>query len=83
MADTGATEGIKKVKSQRQCTLECASFPKCKSLNYIKSKDQCELLGRNLNESKSFLQEKNDSIYMTTDELALNVRFMIIYYIYY
>ena len=78
MADKGVKEGIKKVKSGRQCTLECASLPKCRSLNYLKIMDRCELLGRSLNESKSFLQEQSDSIYMTTDELALNVRFIII-----
>ena len=73
MADKGVKEGIKKVKSERQCTLECASLPKCRSLNYLKIMDRCELLGRSLNESKSSLQEQSDSIYMTTDELALNV----------
>ena len=73
IADTGAVETTRKAKSQRQCVLQCASLLNCKSLNYRKTQGQCELLGRTLRESIPFLQKHGDSIYLTTDDLALNV----------
>ena len=73
MADTGLIETTRKATSQRQCVLQCASVFKCKSLNYRQTKGQCELLGRTLRESAPFLQKQSDSVYMTTDDLALNV----------
>ena len=73
MTDTGVVETTRKAKSQRQCVLQCASVFKCKSLNYRKTQGQCELLGRTLRESIPFLQKQSDSIYLTTDDLGLNV----------
>ena len=73
MADKGDVANTTIANTARQCTLSCVSFPTCKSLNYRKSSSQCELLNRSLNESKSWLQPQNDSVYMTTDEMALNV----------
>ena len=74
MTDTGVVETTRKAKSQRQCVLQYASVFKCKSLNYRKTKGQCELLGRTLKESVPFLRKQSDSVYMTTDDLALYVR---------
>ena len=73
MTDTGVVETTRKAKSQRQCVLQCASVLQCKSLNYRQTQGQCELLGRTLRESIPFLQKQSDSIYLTTDDLALNV----------
>jgi len=72
IADTGVVETTRKAKSQRQCVLQCASVLQCKSLNYRQTQGQCELLGRTLRESIPFLQKQSDSIYLTTDDLALN-----------
>ena len=73
MADTGVVDNVQRAKSQRHCVLMCASLSACKSLNYKKDKERCELLTRTLNESKAFLQKQSDSVYMTTDDLSLNV----------
>ena len=73
MTDTGVVETTRKAKSQRQCVFQCASVFKCRSLNYRKTKGQCELLGSTLKESVPFLRKQNDLVYMTTDDLALNV----------
>ena len=73
MADTGVAETTRKAISQRQCVLQCASVFKCKSLNYRQTQGQCELLGRTLRESAPFLQKQSNSVYMTTDDLVLNV----------
>ena len=73
MADTSVVETTRKAKSQRQCVLQCVSEFKCKSVNYKQTRGQCELLGRTLRESAPFLQNQSDSVYMTTDELVLNV----------
>ena len=73
IADTGVVETTGKATSQRQCVLQCTSVFKCKSLNYRQTQGQCELLGRTLRESAPFLQKQSNSVYMTTDDLVLNV----------
>ena len=57
----------------RDCTLECVSWPNCKSLNFNTGTNACQLLERQLNESVSSLKVEHGWVYMTTKDGNLNV----------
>ncbi|XP_065063783.1 ficolin-2-like isoform X1 [Rhopilema esculentum] len=59
-------------ETRRACALECLSWPSCKSLNFKKETNSCDLLERNLTESGINLMQDIGSVYMTTEEDQMN-----------
>ena len=68
MADGGTVGNTTMAATERACSLNCISWPKCKSLNFKKAIKKCELLERNFNQSATHLVQEAGSVYMTTNE---------------
>ena len=73
LADSGAVLKQHSSKTRRECTLECISLPTCQAINHQPNGGNCELIGRNLTESKNLLILRTGWTYLTTDDNELNV----------
>ena len=76
MRETGTVGKTVISTTTRRCTLECVSWPNCKSLNFNSRTNVCQLLERLFNESVASLKEENGWVYMTTNDGNLNVSFL-------
>ena len=76
MRETGTVGKTVTATTTRECTLECVSWPNCKSLNFNSGTKVCQLQERLFNESVASLKEENGWVYMTTRDGNLNVSFL-------
>ena len=74
MKDAGPVGKTVTSASIMACTHKCLSWPSCKSFNFKKEKESCDLLERTLTESAVHLTKDIGSVYMTTEEDQMNVR---------
>eukprot|EP00112_Aurelia_sp_Birch-Aquarium-sp1_P023248 Seg685.4 transcript_id=Seg685.4/GoldUCD/mRNA.D3Y31 product="putative skeletal organic matrix protein 5" protein_id=Seg685.4/GoldUCD/D3Y31 len=73
LGDSGAALKQYPSKTRRECVLECISLPPCQAVNHKQNGGNCELIGRNLTESKNLLTSRTGWTYLTTNDNELNI----------
>ena len=81
LADSGAVLKQHLSKTRRECILECISLSTCQAVNHKPNGGNCELIGRNLTESKNLLTSRTGWEYLTTNDNELNVSLFIYIYV--